>query len=288
MVYNRIMKKLVLISGISGAGKSTASNIMEDMGYTCIDQYPVELLPDLIELIKESDSIKYEKVVLTIGLSDLDKFSNLLANSDFDSTWILLDASKDSIINRYKFTRRVHPLVVANTAATLEEAVDIEKSILNKFKKQNVHIIDTTNLSAKQLKEKFDKILKYNDFNNLAITFESFGFKNGLPDDADVILDVRMLDNPFYIPKLKNKTGNDKPVRDYVLNSKLTQRYIKKTLAYLDFMFKAYDNEEKRHLTICVGCTGGQHRSVTIANYLYDYYKDKYMCYVTHRESKAK
>ncbi|MBR0418800.1 MAG: RNase adapter RapZ [Erysipelotrichaceae bacterium] len=280
------MKKLVLISGISGAGKTTASNILEDMGYTCIDQYPVELLPDLLELIKTSNSIKYDKVALTIWLSDLDNYSNLLANSDFDSTLILIDANKDVVINRYKFTRRVHPLITSNTAATLEEAIDIEKSILNKFKKRNVHVIDTTNLNQKQLKAKLDKILKYNDFNNLAITFESFGFKNGLPDDADVILDVRMLDNPFYVDKLKNKTGNDKPVRDYVLNSKLTQRYIKKTIAYLDFMFKAYDNEDKRHLTICVGCTGGQHRSVTMANFLYDYYKDKYMCYVAHRELK--
>lgn len=280
------MKKLVLISGISGAGKSVASNILEDMGFTCIDQYPAELLPDLIELVKTSNTIRYEQVALTIGLSDLDNFSNLLDNSEFESTLILLDASRDTIINRYKFTRRVHPLVISNTAATLEEAVDIEKDILNKFKRRNVHVIDTSNLSNKQLKEKLDKILKYNDFNNLAITFESFGFKNGLPDDADVILDVRMLDNPFYVEKLKNKTGNDKPVQDFVLQGKLTQRYIRKALAYLDFMFKAYDNEEKRHLTICIGCTGGQHRSVTMANYFYEHYKDKYMCYLTHRELK--
>ncbi len=287
MLYNELMKKLVLISGISGAGKSTASNILEDMGYTCIDQYPVELLPDLLELIKKDDTIKYDQVALTIGLSDLDKFSNLLANSDFNPKLILLDAKKDTIINRYKFTRRVHPLVVSNTASTLEEAVEIEKGILNKYKKRSVHIIDTASLNTKQLKAMLDKILEYNDFNNLAITFESFGFKNGVPDDADVVLDVRMLENPFYVPRLKNKTGNDKPVRDYVMNSKLTQRYIKKTTAYLDFMFKAYDNEEKRHLTICVGCTGGQHRSVTIANYLYAYYKEKYMCYLKHRELKV-
>ena len=278
------MRKLVLISGISGAGKSTASNILEDMGFTCIDQYPVELLPDLIELIKTSDSIRYKQVALTIGLSDLEKFYNLLENSDYASTLILLDASKDTIINRYKFTRRVHPLVVSNTAATVEEAVEIEKGILKKFRKRNVHIIDTSNLTNKQHKEILDRILEYDDFNNLAITFESFGYKNGVPDDADLVLDVRMLDNPFYVPELKEMTGNDKPVQDYVLNSKLTQRYIKKVIAYLDFMFKAYDNEEKRHLTICIGCTGGQHRSVTITNYLYEYYKEKYMCYITHRE----
>ena len=280
------MKTLILISGISGAGKTTASNILEDMGFTCIDQYPVELLPDLIELIKNDNSLKYDKVALTIGLTDLEKFSNLLGNTDFDAKLILLDASKDAIINRYKFSRRVHPLVISNTASTVEEAVEIEKGIISKFKKRNIHVIDTTNLTLKQHKAVLDKILNYSDYNNLAITFESFGYKNGVPDDADVVLDVRMLDNPFYVEKLKHKTGNDKPVQDYVLNSKLTQRYIRKTLDYLDFMFKAYDNEEKRHLTICIGCTGGQHRSVTLANYLFDHYKDKYMCYLAHRELK--
>ncbi len=281
------MKKLVLISGISGAGKSTAANILEDMGYTCIDQYPAVLIPDLLDLIRKDNSIKYDMVALSIDINELDNYYNLLANSEYKPQLILLDANKDTIINRYKFTRRVHPLIVSNTASTLEEAVDIEMGILNRYKRKNVHIIDTDDLPPKQLKATLDKVLKYDDFNNLAITFKSFGFKNGVPDDADVVLDVRMLENPFYVPRLKNKTGNDKPVRDYVMNSKLTQRYIKKTTAYLDFMFKAYDNEEKRHLTICVGCTGGQHRSVTIANYLYAYYKEKYMCYLKHRELKV-
>lgn len=277
------MKELVLISGITGAGKTTASNALEDKGYTCIDQYPAELLPDLIELIKNDQSVKYNKVVLTISLFDLEKFSKLLDNSDLDAKLILIDCDEDTVINRYKFTRRIHPLVMANTAATIQEAVDLEKAILDKYKK-NAKVINTTNLSLKQHREKLNKVLNKNDKNNLAITFESFGYKNGVPDDADLVLDVRMLDNPFYVDKLKKKTGNDKPVREYVLSSKTTQRYLKKLISYLDFNFKAYDKEEKRHLTICVGCTGGQHRSVTIANYLYAYYKDKYMCYIKHRD----
>lgn len=280
------MKKLLLISGISGAGKTTASNVLEDMGYTCIDQYPVELLEDLIELINKSNSVKYEKVVLTISLTDLERFYNLLAKNEIETSLILLDAKRDTIINRYKFTRRVHPLVTSNVASTIEEAVDIEKNLISKFNNSKATVIDTTTLSAKQCKEKLDKILNYAQDDNLSITFESFGFKNGVPDDADVVFDVRMLDNPFYLPKLKNKTGNDKAVREYVLNSKLTQQYIKKVRSYLDFYIKAYNKEEKRHLTVCVGCTGGQHRSVTIANYLYDSYKDKYMCYIKHREIK--
>ena len=278
------MKELILISGISGAGKTTVSNTLEDSGYICIDKYPVELLPSLIELIKNNDSIKYNRVALTIDLIDLEKFSNLLNNSDFNAKLILIDASKDTIINRYKFTRRIHPLVISNTAATIDEAVEIEKNILSSFKKKNVHVIDTTNLTSKQLKEKVNTLADSDVYKNLAITFESFGYKNGVPESADIILDVRMLDNPFYVEKLKKKTGNDKDVKNYVLKSKITQRYLKKLVPYLDFTFKAYDKEEKRHLTVCVGCTGGQHRSVTIANYLYAYYKDKYMCYIKHRD----
>ena len=279
------MKRLVLISGISGAGKSTASNMLEDMGFTCIDQYPAELLPDLLELIKTDESFRYDKVALTIVISDLERFYNLLSNSEYKPDLILLDANKDIIINRYKFTRRVHPLVLSNTASTLDEAFEIEKSILKKFKKDAI-VIDTTTLSTKNLKAILDKRLNFDDFENLAITFESFGFKNGVPDDADMVLDVRVLDNPFYVAELKDLTGNDAPVRDFVLNSKLTKRYLKKTMDLLDLMFKSYDNEEKRHLTICVGCTGGQHRSVTIANYLYEHYKEKYLCYIAHREQE--
>ena len=278
------MKQLVLISGISGAGKTTASNALEDMGYTCIDQYPAELLPDLIELIKNSDSIKYNKVALTISLTDLDNFSNLLDNSDVDVKLVLIDANKETIINRYKFTRRVHPLVLSNVASTIEEAVEIEKNILSKYKKKNTRIIDTSNLTPKQHTERLNAVLEKETVANLAITFESFGYKNGVPDDADMVIDVRMLDNPFYVEKLRKKTGNDKDVKNYVLKSKVTQRFLKKLLPLLDFNFKEYGKEEKRHLTVCVGCTGGQHRSVTIANYLYAYYKDKYMCYLKHRD----
>lgn len=283
--YILIMKKLVLISGVSGAGKTTASNILEDMGYTCIDQYPVELLSNLIELINEDNSIKYEKVAMTIPLYDLEKFYNMLSNNDNIKTiLILLDAKKQVIINRYKFTRRVHPLVTMNVVSTIEEAVEYEKNIIDKLSDKNVRVIDTTNMSLKAHKEILDNILQYDDVNNLAITFESFGFKNGVPDDADMVFDVRMLDNPFYVNNLKKKTGNDKAVQKYVLDNDLSQKYIKKLVTLLNFTLKAYKQGQKRHLTICIGCTGGQHRSVTIANYLYDLYKDKYVCYIKHRE----
>lgn len=279
------MKKLVIISGVSGAGKTTASNVLEDKGYRCIDQYPPELLKELIELIEHDDSFKYENVALTISLSDLEKYQSLLSNSDLKPLLVLIDADKDTVINRYKFTRRIHPLLVNNVADSLSEAVDIEKNILNKFRKR-AKVIDTTNLSLKQHREKLNLALDDTEDYHLSLSFVSFGFKNGLPSDADNIFDVRFLDNPFYVSRLRNKTGNDKPVRDYVLNSRRTQSYLKKLISYIDFMLKSYDKEEKRHLTICIGCTGGQHRSVVIANYLYDHYKEKYSypCYINHRE----
>lgn len=277
------MKKLVLITGISGAGKTSVSNILEDMGFMCIDQYPIELLENLVKLIETSDNPKYDKVALTLPILDLEKYYNLLSNSELNKKIIVLDCNKDVIINRYKFTRRVHPLVVSNVVSTIEEAFEIEKNALSKFEK-DAHIINTTNLTVKQLKQKLDKVLNVDAYDNFAITFESFGYKNGIPEDADLVFDVRILDNPFYIKKLKKKTGNDKSVKDFVLNSKESERYIKKLLAYIDFTLKCYDKSEKRHITVCVGCTGGQHRSVTITNYLYEHYKKDYNCYLKHRE----
>ena len=278
------MKKLVIISGVSGAGKTTASNYLEDKGYRCIDQYPPELLKELINLIDNDDSFKYQNVVLTISPFDLDKAVTLLTNTNFKVTLILIDADKETIINRYKFTRRIHPLLTNNVADTLSEALDIEKNILYKYKDRGF-LIDTTNLPVRAFQDQINRALNDIEDKNLSLSFVSFGFKNGIPKDCDVIFDVRFLDNPFYVEDLKEKTGQDKEVRDFVLNSKMTQEYIVKLIDYVDFMLKAYDNNgDKRHLTICVGCTGGQHRSVTIANYLYDYYKNKYVSHIKHME----
>ena len=277
------MKELVLITGMSGAGKTSASNILEDMGYTCIDQYPIELIKNLIDLIKTSNDPKYDKVALTIPILDLEKYYNLLSNNDLSTRLIIIDCDKDVIINRYKFSRRVHPLVVSNVASTVEEAIDIEKKALQKFEKE-AHFINTTNLTLKQHKQKLDKILKVNEYENFSVTFESFGYKNGIPEDADLVFDVRILDNPFYVNKLKKKTGNDKSVKDFVLKSEGSEEYLEKLIGYLDFTLKCYDKSEKRHITVCVGCTGGQHRSVTVTNYLYDHYKKEYNCYLKHRE----
>lgn len=281
-------KQLIVISGISGAGKSTASIFLEDMGYLCIDQYPVELLEDFIDLVKNDKTNKYNKVAMTISLNELDHFSKLFDNAEMHAEVILVVCSEDEAINRYKFTRRVHPLILSGIASTLSEAIEMEMKLIEKYKTKNCHIIDTTNLSMKQHGKKLEEIASgKKQLQNLAITFESFGFKNGVPDDADIVIDTRILENPFYVEKLRKKTGLDKVVRDYVLNNKKSQEYLDKLVSYLDFTFKAYGNEERRHITVCVGCTGGQHRSVTIADYLYKKYKKEYMCYLTHRELKV-
>ncbi len=278
------MRKLVIISGVSGAGKTTASNYLEDKGYRCIDQYPPELLKELIDLIDNDDSFKYQNVVLTISLMDLDKCANLITNTNFKVTLILLDADKETVINRYKFTRRIHPLLINNVADTLSEALDIEKAILDKYKKNGV-VINTDGLSLKDFKAQINKGLNDIEDRYLSLSFVSFGFKNGVPTDCDTLFDVRFLDNPFYDENLKDKTGNDIEVRDFVLGSKETKDYLVKLIDYMDFMLKAYENNEnKRHLTIAIGCTGGQHRSVTVANYLYEYYRNKYVCHIKHRE----
>ena len=278
------MKKLVIISGVSGAGKTTASNYLEDKGYRCIDQYPPELLKELINLIDNDDSFKYQNVVLTISPFDLDKAVTLLTNTNFKVTLILIDADKETIINRYKFTRRIHPLLTNNVADTLSEALDIEKNILYKYKDRGF-LINTTNLPVRAFQDQINRALNDIEDKNLSLSFVSFGFKNGIPKDCDVIFDVRFLDNPFYVEDLKEKTGNDAEVRDFVLNSKMTQEYIAKLIDYVDFMLKAYDNNgDKRHLTICVGCTGGQHRSVAFAHRLAQDLKNDWTVNETHRD----
>ena len=210
------MNKLVILSGLSGGGKTQASNTLEDMGYRCIDQYPPELLEDFIKLIQNDTSNKYSNIVLTIPIIELDKYNKLLDNSEINATIILLKATKDEIINRYKFTRRVHPLLISNMADSLSEAIDMETEVLERYEKKNVIVIDTTNLSLKKHKQKLDKAINNQNKNTLSITFESFGYKKGVPKDADLIFDVRILENPFYVKKLKNKTGNDKAVKEFV------------------------------------------------------------------------
>jgi len=276
-------KKLVLITGMSGAGKTTATNMLEDLGYYCIDGYPNELLEDLLNLIKNDESYKYNRVALSVSLMDYERYRYILKYSGIQTTLIMLKADKDSIINRYKFTRRVHPLVVSKQAETLEEAVDLETKLIEQYENDTVNVINTGDLTIKQHKDTLDKILSHKQRDNFSVSFISFGFKYGVPMDADFVFDVRVLDNPFYVEELRNLTGNDQKVYDYVINED-SKEYLDKLCEYLDVCFASYAKEDRRHLSICIGCTGGQHRSVSVTNYLYEHYSPKILCYKYHRE----
>lgn len=278
-------KKVILISGLSGAGKTSVSNILEDLGYLCIDQFPSKLIKPLLDLIENDESAKYERVGITVPLMDLEDYFDVLDNLHIDSKLILLDADQRVLLNRYKFTRRIHPLLVGNVADTLEEAIGIEKEVIAKYE-EKFEIIDTTNLGQSELRQIVESMISAESRDKFTISFESFGFKNGIASDADLVFDVRFLDNPFYFEELKHKTGNDKEVYDFVMSKERTKEYLNYLLSYLDYSFKMYTREGKRHLTVAVGCTGGQHRSASLVNYLYDHYKEQYNCLKKHRDIK--
>ena len=278
-------KKVILISGLSGAGKTSVSNILEDLGYLCIDQFPSKLIKPLLDLIENDESAKYERVGITVPLMDLEDYFDVLDNLHIDSKLILLDADQRVLLNRYKFTRRIHPLLVGNVADTLEEAIGIEKEVIAKYE-EKFEVIDTTNLGQSELRQIVESMISAESRDKFKISFESFGFKNGIASDADLVFDVRFLDNPFYFEELKHKTGNDKEVYDFVMSKERTKEYLNYLLSYLDYSFKMYTREGKRHLTVAVGCTGGQHRSASLVNYLYDHYKEQYNCLKKHRDIK--
>lgn len=278
-------KKVILISGLSGAGKTSVSNILEDLGYLCIDQFPSKLIKPLLDLIENDESAKYERVGITVPLMDLEDYFDVLDNLHIDSKLILLDADQRVLLNRYKFTRRIHPLLVGNAADTLEEAIGIEKEVIAKYE-EKFEVIDTTNLGQSELRQIVESMISAESRDKFTISFESFGFKNGIASDADLVFDVRFLDNPFYFEELKHKTGNDKEVYDFVMSKERTKEYLNYLLSYLDYSFKMYTREGKRHLTVAVGCTGGQHRSASLVNYLYDHYKEQYNCLKKHRDIK--
>ena len=278
------MKQILLISGLSGAGKTSVTNTLEDLGYRCIDQFPSVLIPNLIDLIQKDAA--YEYVAISVQIMDLEYYFPLLDNIEFNSRLILLDCDGKVLLNRYKFSRRIHPLLVSNMADTLEEAIVLEKEKLDKYR-DRFEVIDTTNLLTKTLAKRILEYISLEKQPKLTLSFESFGFKNGVAQDADMIFDVRFLPNPYYIDELRDLTGNDAKVYDYVLSFAKTKEYLKMLVAYLDYVFEAYQEEEKSHLTIAIGCTGGQHRSASIVNYLFDHYQKRFNCLKGHRDIKS-
>lgn len=269
--------RFVVVTGMSGAGKRTAMKMLEDVGFYCVDNLPVPLIEKFVELVATPNS-EINKVALGLDVradqpfGDAQRILDKLRENGYLFEILFMDASDLVLLKRYKETRRMHPL---SPNGRVEEGVNREREILQEIKQKADYVIDTSNLLTRELKEEIDHIFVRNEeYNSLMITILSFGFKNGIPADADLVFDVRFLPNPFYIDELKHKTGNDKPVQDYVMNFSESSVFLVKLMEMLDFLIPNYIKEGKHQLVIGIGCTGGKHRSVTLANELYAKMKD--------------
>lgn len=283
---NMKKNKVVLVTGMSGAGKTSAMAVLEDIGYHCIDRFPAMLLDYLITEISELKDGHFNNLALSVSANDFDVFYAAFKNVDCELIVLFLDSSKEQLLLRYKYNRRNHPLIVANVANSLEEAIDAELFDFSKIKSFATIIIDTTFLTVSKLSSRIERFFKVNDKESvLSISFISFGYRKGLPLDADFVFDMRFLNNPYWVEELRVQSGNDLPVYEYVINDEKTQKYLVELERFLDFSIQEYASQNKHHLTIGIGCTGGQHRSVSVANYLYERYRKEYTVYKDHRDA---
>lgn len=280
-------QNVVLITGMSGAGKTTAMGVLEDMGYHCIDNFPVQLIESLGKIINAKPDPRYTNIALATTAQDYPKFLQYFENLDVHIHIVFLDASNEKLLLRYKFTRRHHPMMLFGKAKTLEEAIEIERDMFNALNENAVLHIDTTKMGSGELKNVLMEKLTLNQRPRFSISFVSFGFKHGVPMDVDLVFDVRFLPNPYYIEELREQTGDNAPVYDYVMGFDQTKDFIRQLKSFLDFVFTQYKSQNKNHITVGIGCTGGHHRSVSVTNWLYSHYKDQYHCYKSHRDQKV-
>ena len=265
--------RFVIVTGMSGGGKSTALRMLEDAGFYCVDNLPVLLIEKFVELIAMPNS-EVTKVALGLDVradqsfEDVEKILHKLRDNGYSFEILFMEAGDAELLKRYKETRRVHPL---SPDGRIEDGIRREREILKNMKSQADYVIDTSRLLTRELKEELDRIFVRNEnYNSLMVTILSFGFKHGIPADADLVFDVRFLPNPFYIEELKYKTGNDREVQDYVMSFEEAHIFIDKLTDMIKFLIPNYVKEGKYQLVIGIGCTGGKHRSVTLANRLYE------------------
>lgn len=277
---------LVIITGMSGAGKTVAIQSFEDLGYFCIDNMPPNLIPKFWELIKESGKIT--KIALVVDLRSRSFFEEIQAmlveieNTSFINTRVLfLDASDSELVSRYKETRRTHPLAMDGL---ITEGIRKERAILEELKADASIVIDTTNMSPRQLRERLNEEFRSSNDTGFRIEMVSFGFKYGLPIDADIVMDVRFLPNPHYIAELRPLTGLEKPVYDYVMNFSATESFYQQFLSLLQTIMPGYVEEGKSNLLVAIGCTGGQHRSVALTQRIGQVLSQDYKVNITHRD----
>ena len=282
--------RLVIVTGISGAGKVTALKIFEDNGYYCVDNLPIDLIESFADILFGQTNEK-NKVAIGVDIrsgKNLEKMSEVLKNmkaKEQNYEILFLDCNNNTLIKRFKETRRSHPM---GDRDSVENEINEERAKLEFLREQADYIIDTSNLLVKELRGEIEKIFVLNrDYRNLFVTIMSFGFKHGVPADCDLVFDVRFLPNPYYVPELKHKTGNQKEVQDYVLNSPVSHEFLNKLVDMIKFLIPNYIEEGKNQLVIGIGCTGGHHRSVTIANELYNQLNSSYASYgirLSHRD----
>lgn len=279
--------KLVIITGMSGAGKTVAMQSFEDLGYYCVDNLPPTLLPKFLELMKDSTN-NIKKVALVIDLRGREFFDSLYKALDSlgKKDWlvehiIFLDAKDDVLVTRYKETRRSHPL---STGGLPLHGIKEERKILNELKGRAQRLIDTTHLKPKQLREKITTLYSKETDNAFSIHFISFGFKYGVPIDADLMFDVRFLPNPFYVEEMRQLTGLTEEVSSYVFKWSDTKRFNEKFIDLLEYVLPQYKKEGKSQIVIAIGCTGGQHRSVALTEYYMTYFSEQYQVHLSHRD----
>lgn len=282
--------KFVVVTGMSGGGKSTAMKMLEDAGFYCVDNLPVSLISTFTELIAPPGS-EIEKAALGLDVRSKGSFMQMnqaldeLKDKGYSYELLFMDAEDRVLVKRYKETRRIHPV---DGNGSIEESIKKERKMLKAIHDRADYVIDTSSLLTRELKEELDRIfLKNEEYNSLMINVMSFGFKHGIPLDADLVFDVRFLPNPFYIDELKLKTGNDTEVRDYVMSFPEAEEFLWKLTDMIEFLIPNYVKEGKHRLVIAIGCTGGRHRSVTLANALYEVLKNKgnYGLSINHRDA---
>ena len=283
------MTELLIVTGMSGAGKSQAANVLEDIGFYCVDNIPPAIIPSFVELSARSGDLLNKMAIVTdmrggILFNEIEEVLTNLKNNHTEYKILFLDASDDVLIRRYKENRRKHPLSDGENMS-VSAAVKKEREMLKKIRNMSDYVVETSRISISQLKVQLSNIFCGSVSNVLKIQCKSFGFKYGSDTEADLVVDVRCLPNPFYVDELKEKTGLDKEVRDYVMDSNESKEFLSRLLAFIDCAVPLYAKEGKSQLIISIGCTGGKHRSVTFAKLIGEHLIDEnYNCSIEHRD----
>ena len=282
--------RFVIVTGVSGAGKTAALKMLEDANYFCVDNLPIPLLEKFASLMPEIHGEDVQNVALGIdarsgrSLDELEVVLDRMEKAGYQFEILFLDAEDSVLVKRYKETRRSHPLAMGGR---VDDGIRLERERMRFLKERADYIIDTSHLLTRELKQEIERIFVENqEFCNMMISVLSFGFKYGIPADSDLVFDVRFLPNPYYVEGLRAKTGNDKEIQDYVLQFKEAHEFLDKLEDMINFLIPNYIAEGKNQLVISIGCTGGKHRSVTLANELYKRMADKkeYGLKIEHRD----